>query len=297
MPAPTCPYCKSAARAYLRTRDVNRRISEESFDYYRCTQCGLIFLAPIPTDLARYYPSDYYTLAASADQMAQWAEHERYKLDIVRRFADGGRLLEIGPASGGFALLAKRAGFEVEAIEMSGECCRFLNEVLQVRAIHATNEIEAMSHAKDADVIALWHVIEHLGNPWAMLEAAAVKLRPNGVLIVAAPNPDAFQFRMLRGRWAHVDAPRHVCLIPAPLIEAKMKTLGMTPVLRTTRDTGSLGWNTFGWEFSLASFFDSRLLRRVARKAGRTLARLLAPIESREGQGSAYTVALRKVAS
>jgi 2-polyprenyl-3-methyl-5-hydroxy-6-metoxy-1,4-benzoquinol methylase len=289
-----CPHCGSSAESYFRVQDVNRRVSVEWFDYYRCDNCRLIFLANVPTDLGNYYPSDYYVIPESAAQLAIWAEHERYKMDIVQKFVPGGRLLEIGPASGGFALMAKQAGFEVEVIEMNRDCCDFLSRAVGVHAIHSASETDALEQAADPDVIALWHVIEHLPDPWTLLKRAAGKLRPGGILILASPNPEAFQFGLLGSRWVHIDAPRHLALIPRKLIVNDMLPLGLTSVLETTTDKGSLHWNVFGWKHSFANLMGNRLTRYAARGAGRLAAGLFWPVESREGRGSAYTLVLRK---
>jgi SAM-dependent methyltransferase len=289
-----CPQCSAAAALAFQSGDFNRRVGEERFSYYRCPDCRLIFLSPVPADLSRYYPPDYYPIPASAAELESRSQHERYKVDMVRRFVQNGRLLEIGPATGGFALLAKKAGFMVEALEMDRRCCEFLDAVLGIRAIHGQSESAALGEAHDADVIALWHVIEHLAEPWALLERAVEKLRPNGILVLATPNPDAFQFRVLRQRWVHLDAPRHVSLIPRAVLVRRMERLGMRLCLDTTCDAGSLAWNVFGWEYSLAGLFRARLPRLAARALGRALAPLAAPFEAREGHGAAYTLVFRK---
>jgi hypothetical protein len=84
----------------------------------------IIFLNSVPDNLGAYYPEDYYggipvsvqALEASAGQ------HEKYKIDLVKRVAHRGRLLEIGPSMGGFALLPRTAGHDVEATEMDQRC-------------------------------------------------------------------------------------------------------------------------------------------------------------------------------
>ena len=101
----------------LETRDYHRGVSHELFRYLRCPRCALVSLANVPGDLGRYYASGYHTLPGSLEDVEQGAKHERYKIDLVLRYAPNGRLLEIGPSWGAFCLLAKRAGFEVEAIE------------------------------------------------------------------------------------------------------------------------------------------------------------------------------------
>ena len=54
----------------------------------------------------------------------------------------------------------------------------------------------------------MWSVLDEVEDPWGRLDAAARNLEPGGVLALAMPNPGSFQFRMTRGRWPHVDAPR-----------------------------------------------------------------------------------------
>lgn len=249
-----------------------------------------------PGDLAPYYTAEYHTLPRDADEIERGVEHERYKIELVRRYMPGGRLLEIGPSWGAFCLLAKRAGFAVEAIEMNAACCEYLEGTIGVRAIRGDDEAAAIRRASMPNVIALWHVVEHMRDPWAVLEQAAERLAPGGVIVIATPNPSALQFRALRGRWAHVDAPRHLHLLPPDVLRGRMRALGLREELCTTRDPGSLRWNSFGWSWSLAGLAAAPTVKRGLRLAGRAVAAILAPIEGREGLGSAYTAAYRKPA-
>jgi 2-polyprenyl-3-methyl-5-hydroxy-6-metoxy-1,4-benzoquinol methylase len=289
-----CPLCKQDSPLYFQSKDYNRNISQEIFDHYRCQQCEVIFIAPIPANLTAYYSEAYHFVPESADYLEAGSEPERYKIDIVQRFSNKGRLLEIGPSYGSFTYLAKKAGFEVDAIEMNARCCQFLNEVVGVNAINSNDPVKVLKQAEPYDVIALWHVIEHLPDPWTMLDAIYAKLNPGGIVVLAAPNPDAFQFHVMGRYWPHVDAPRHVSLIPMKLLAEKLKVLGMKAELLTTTDKGSIGWNEFGWSFffsNLSSYFH---VKRVLRYMGRMVSLLLSPIEKIEGKGSAYTVVFRK---
>ena len=279
---------------FLDTRDYNRGVSQQEFHYCRCPNCGLVSLANVPDDLGRYYSSGYYLLPTSDRVIERSLLHERYKIELVQRYARTGRLLEIGPSWGAFCLLAKRAGFMVEAIEMDRDCCDFLTSRLGIRAIHTTNESEALHQASLPDVIVMWHLIEHVRDPWTLLARAAERLTPGGIMVVATPNPDAIQFGIFGRRWTHVDAPRHVHLIPAALLCEKLNGFGLDKLLLTTRDPGSLGWNTFGWSFSMANFARLAALRRPLRLLGRIPALIFSPVEGRQGKGSAYTAVFRK---
>jgi 2-polyprenyl-3-methyl-5-hydroxy-6-metoxy-1,4-benzoquinol methylase len=289
-----CSACGQDATLRFVARDVNRRLSEIGFPYYQCSACGLIFLHPIPSDLGTYYPEDYYSIPRSLDDLDNAADLERYKIEIVKSFRRGGRLLEIGPAYGAFLHLAKKAGFESHAIEMSPDCCRFLSEVVGVSAIQSDDPAEALAGMPPFDVIALWHVIEHVADPWSLLAAIAARLAPGGLLVIAAPNPGALQFRMTGRLWPHLDAPRHVALIPPALIERKAAPLGLAHVLLTTTDAGSLGWNAFGWEYFFKNLLEARFVTFGLRLLGRAFGRVMAPLERKEGTGSAYTLVLEK---
>lgn len=291
----SCPSCSGAAPLMLRATDTNRRISDCSFSYYRCGSCDLIFLDPVPGDLGRYYPTDYYHVPDSVDFLEATADFERHKLDILQRHQRSGRLLEIGPATGTFAWLAKTNGYDVQTIEMDARCSRFLHEVAGIPTINTADTCGAMATLPSFDAVAMWHVIEHLPEPWETLGAVADRVLAGGIVLLAAPNPGAFGFRMLGKFWPHLDAPRHLRLIPARLLERWMARLGFTLEMETTNDPGGRGWNVFGWEYALRNtgWIPGRDESRV-RRLGKLLAAAFSPLEGREGAGAAYTMVFRK---
>jgi len=277
------------------TRDYNRGASNIAFAYARCPRCGLVSLQNIPDDLARYYTSGYHALPATPEAIEAGVRHDGYKVELVSRFVcPPARLVEIGPSWGSASLAAKRAGFDVHAIEMDPACCDFLTNRLGIAVTCSADEARALAEMERPLVVMAWHVLEHLPNPWRLLEAAARQVLPGGVLVFALPNPHALQARLLGTRWAHIDAPRHVHLVPSALLIEKASALGLQPVLCTTRDEGSLGWNGFGWAFSLQNLASLAIAKRALRLAGRVVSRVVAPIEGREGKGAAYTVVFRK---
>ncbi len=290
-----CSACGGNAPLALVAHDTNRRISAVQFPYYQCRTCGFLFLEPIPADLGAYYPGDYHAIPRDEDELARKAEAERYKIDLVRRHATGGRLLEIGPSFGMFVHLARQAGFAVQGIEMSDECCRFLRS-LGFEIHQSADPVSVLGSLKGLDVIALWHVFEHLPQPWVALQAMAGALAPGGILILAQPNPGSLQFRLLGRRWTHLDAPRHVHLSPTRLIAERAAACGLTLVSCGGNDPGGLGWNRFGWVHSLRNLSTWRPLRFVLHVLARALELLLMPLERSGGRGSTYTAVLRKPA-
>jgi SAM-dependent methyltransferase len=290
----TCPQCGAEARPALKSRDINQGLGDTEFQYWRCSGCGTVFLKNVPADLERYYPAQYYSVAGSESELAQWSTRERYKIELVTRFKNKGLLIEVGPGSGGFCYLAEKAGFQVLAIEMDRRASEFLAKTLKIDVVNSTDEAVALRNAPAADVIAMWHVIEHLVDPWAMFEVAAAKLKPGGILVVSAPNPAALQLGVFGGRWVHLDAPRHLWLIPPEVLKKRGQKAGLALRLLTTRDAGSLFWNRFGWRHSLENGLG--MSRRLAQVGSYALTLAAAPFERREGHGSAYTLVMEKTA-
>jgi 2-polyprenyl-3-methyl-5-hydroxy-6-metoxy-1,4-benzoquinol methylase len=289
----TCPLCEGPSSFVFKTFDRNRRISDERFSYRLCERCGAIFLADPPEDLSRFYPDEYYVLPTDG-QLERALQSERYKLDLIRAYAPGGRLVEIGPGAGMFAHAARAEGYEVTGIEMDERACRHLRESIGVEAVQSDSPGSALAELPPSHAIAMWHVLEHLEDPWACLDAAASNLEPGGVLAVAMPNPGAFQFRLTRGRWPHVDAPRHLFLIPAGLLDERARAAGLEMVALTARDRGGKYWNRFGWQYLLMRPRPSRPRLAFALAFGLGLATLMAPIERTDLRGSTYTALLRK---
>jgi 2-polyprenyl-3-methyl-5-hydroxy-6-metoxy-1,4-benzoquinol methylase len=290
-----CRICGGPTAAAFVTRDFNRRLTEERFEYVRCALCGSFALRSVPEDMAPHYPPDYYSVPASREELLRvGGDAERHKLACVQRFVPGGRLVEIGPAVGAFLAVAQEAGYSVEAIEMDALCCRFLESELNVPTACSDDPAAVLGNAGRFDVIALWHVIEHVPDPPSIIAAAAEALAPGGVLALAAPNPQALQRRIFRARWTHIDAPRHLFLLPLATLAHLCTERGLEVVLATTSDQSAAGWNRFGWRESLAGLVKHETAARALRVLGSVIARAMSPIERQAGRGTTYTLLVRR---
>jgi len=290
---PACPYCKEKSEVLFKAKDLNRKISRKEFVYFRCPACKLIFISDVPEDLGNYYTQEYYQIP-SLNKLKKVARAERFKIEMVKKHVKSGTLLEVGPAFGVFVYQAKEAGFKVDAIEMDGKCCDFLTKTLGVNAVKSDMPHKTVASMKKHDVIALWHVLEHLLNPWESLEALAKNVLPGGILLIATPNPEAFQLKVLGASWPHIDAPRHVSLIPEKLLTAYLKQFGLSLVMLTTNDAGGKSWNRFGWQRLLMNRFSGKLAQRVFFIAGYLLSLPMALWDKRNFNGCAYTAIFQK---
>jgi SAM-dependent methyltransferase len=283
-----CPLCGGAARRALLARDLNRAASAERFEYSVCGSCGTYFLLDPPADLSPFYPGEYYNLPA-AEALDALAAGERANVERLLAHTGTGRLVEIGPGEGVFARAAHNAGFAVTAIEMDGRACEHLRAAAGVEAIESASPEEVLATLPPSRAIVMRHVIEHLREPWRVLDRAAENLQEGGVLMISTPNPRALQFRLLGRRWAHLDAPRHLFLIPSQTLARRCSELGLRLAASTTVDADGLHWNRFGWEYALRRAPRSRPEASVSRRLSGPIARALAPLERRGENGCAYT--------
>jgi SAM-dependent methyltransferase len=292
-----CPFCGGAGRHLFDAWDRNREITCERFPYARCKACGTVFIAGLPADLGRYYPNDYYHFAPDGEP--SWKSEEpvvrsaSYRVALMRRYVEPGHLIEIGAGTGAFASAAQKAGFDVSGIEMDGRCCRYLSGS-GVRAICSDRPLEVLESLPSARAAALWHVLEHLTNPGEVLEGVADKLEPGGVLAIGVPNVQSLQFRLFKSRWAHLDAPRHLCLIPPDALVERGEDLGLRCVEMTTNDPDGVQCNEFGWIRAFQSRPALGTARRGAGVATLITRGVLAPVERTGNRGSAMTLLMRK---
>lgn len=297
-PIAVCPFCDSPGTRVFDAWDRNRETTEERFTYARCQTCATVFLVDPPTDLARYYAEDYYNFDTAGEPVwkgdPQRMRSASYRVDLLRAHTESGRLIEIGAGTGAFAVAAQSAGFQVSAIEMSERCCRYLSEREGIDAICSDRPLGAIARLPSARVVALWHVLEHLSNPAEVLARAAEKVEPGGVLAIAVPNPRSLQFRALRTRWVHLDAPRHLCLIPPATLIGRGKDLGLTEIALISNDPDGLECNFFGWVGALRRHPAVGRTPDLVSHCARAIERTLAPLERTGDRGSAVTILMRK---
>jgi SAM-dependent methyltransferase len=174
---------------------------------------------PAPAALAYWYGPSYFgastrkfigPVEAFVDLFRDGRAREAARL-LARRPAASGerpRVLDVGCGSGLFLAALEKRGFECHGTEFSDETAGRARALPGLR-VHA-GPIDAETYAPGSfDLISIWHVLEHLGDPDELLRYSARWLRPGGALMVAVPNIDSWQARLFRGAWFHLDPPRH----------------------------------------------------------------------------------------
>lgn len=183
------------------------------FAVVQCLECGLCFTNPRPAALSLddFYPLDYGPHQTKEEKRTL----PRRLLKRWRRpraplpWHGQGRLLDFGCGGGTFLQEMREHGWQVTGLDTSTETVQRLRDELGLHVLHGTlphPDLEPESF----DVITMWHALEHVPDPRAVLTAARRLLAPHGKLIVAVPNIDSLAFRTFGPHWFALDLPRHL---------------------------------------------------------------------------------------
>lgn len=198
-----CTLCGSTDHAELYPDELGERPARVDYDFspetrrtYRivkCRGCDLVFANPMPDLSAAYVDTVDRIYLATLDQRRVTAE---WALARLLRHVEGGRLLDVGCATGVF-LDAAAGRFETEGVELS----RWAREIAAERhAVHA-EPLGALAFEGRFDAVTLWDVIEHFEDPLRELRAIHAALKPGGVLAIYTGDLDAWLPRLLGKGW------------------------------------------------------------------------------------------------
>jgi 2-polyprenyl-3-methyl-5-hydroxy-6-metoxy-1,4-benzoquinol methylase len=137
---------------------------------------------------------------------------DRIQMEMI---PDGGRILEIGCASGYMSTyLRGKKGCHVTGVEAhaeaaavaAGRCDRFVPGDILDPAVQV--QIDALvAETTGFDIVFMSQVIEHIARPEALLQRFHAWLAPGGSLLVSTCNVAHWRsrLRLLRGKWHYDD--------------------------------------------------------------------------------------------
>jgi SAM-dependent methyltransferase len=224
-----CPLCGAGHPPFF--------YMENGYNYYKCTECSLLFLHPQPP---MQHLHDHYQeyLPVDPQLVADWGyEMEPVIVGSVRfleeQFEKPGRLLDIGCGYGFFLEAMHNCGWEVEGIELSKPAAEIARQK-QCGMIHA-HAVEEMGEMARFDVITMFYVIEHVADPVAILKAVCKLLKPDGILVLRYPNtsPLLSFSKTLARKLTLMQAPSHLYDYDGDSMQRIMRKAGYHSVVTT----------------------------------------------------------------
>ncbi|MBU0637749.1 MAG: class I SAM-dependent methyltransferase [Planctomycetes bacterium] len=211
-----CPACDMLPRRTLRLSAAAR--------LWQCPRCLLAWWdwpAAWVLDPSSFYDRDYFQSSATAKGYDDYHALEagvrrtgRSRLRLIDTLLRTGgglsprRLLDVGCGTGCFLDEARRAGWQVSGIEVSGYAAEQARQRGLAVACAAAEGLRASPQTFDC--VTLWDVLEHLRDPQRVLAAAARALRPNGVLALSTGDVTALCARLSGARWHLYNIPEHL---------------------------------------------------------------------------------------
>ena len=163
---------------------------------YRCEACDYTQLLPRPTveqDKA-YYDQNGQDRTIRERIDLTW-ERQAFSLDVERRsnavsalFRKGSTLLDVGTGYGFFLEEMAARGFSVRGIEIGRERREMARDVTSAPIDETNLVVEHPDPEQAADVVTLFHVLEHVADPISFAKKLRTLVRPGGALVCEVPN-------------------------------------------------------------------------------------------------------------
>lgn len=274
------------------------------FGWYRCPDCGLIFLNPRPTPeaMSQYYPHTYaaYRPAIEDERWAfmRWKRRRNLqeKIESIEQLAHRGRLLDVGCATGTYLAEIRKLGWDVQGVEPHEEAAEYARRRLGLNVF--TGDLFAgRLPDSDFDTVTLWDVLEHTHDPLAVLREVHRLLKPSGLVAFSVPNPNSKEAKGFGPDWIGFDTPRHLFLFGGASLQCLLEESNFE-LLEHRHFLANYHTWVASWHTQLNHRMKPGMLRRTLTKIAYLpiWAPLTAPYFSwlnRSGRGSVITVYAR----
>lgn len=213
MDSALCPLCHCKdLRILFRAETVH-----SIFCIIQCRQCNLARTYPFPDDDVLHVHDTFCYYGKNESKFIPVLQYIRDRLSKIRarRYLSmistsiqSPRILDIGCADGRLLNSFLEYGCDCYGVEhLFYPKNRFLNSD---RIKYFVGDLESLDlKERSFDIIILWHVLEHMDNPDAVINRVFDLLSPNGLFVLAVPNFSGMDAKIFKQLWFHLNIPWH----------------------------------------------------------------------------------------
>lgn len=230
-----CNLCNSKIYKKLYSKEYNG----DSFTLVECSNCGLKYINPQPTDksLKHFYdnilnsrewlsqfPSSIDTNFYEFRTEVGLAGYRKY-LECVERFIKKGNLLDVGCGDGPLFRIADHSRWKMYGLDLSTKAYEYYkkNPIIQFHY----GIIESSPYEDEFfDAVFSFDVIEHVKNPISFLSAIARVTKPGGILCINTVNIDNKMAKKEKEKWVQFTPPGHLYYFSPKTMRRYLKRTG-----------------------------------------------------------------------
>ncbi len=227
-----CPVCLGEQIKQVLTC-TDYTTTNEEFVLCQCSDCSFRFTNPRPDieESVKYYQSDDYIshtdskkgLLNKIYQIARdYMIAAKYKSTVKKYNARS--LVDYGCGTGDFLKYCLDKGHQSIGLEID-ESARKIAANKGCHDVYDPSQLEKLSDSS-ADIITLWHVLEHIHELHPTVKHFNRILNSNGTLVIAVPNYESYDAKWYGKYWAAYDVPRHLYHFNLPSMTRLMNDKG-----------------------------------------------------------------------
>lgn len=190
-----CPLCSS--------KNFKKFWVKDGFQYVKCQNCEFVYLNPRldKQSLFEFYNGPWVKVYNSRKfyNKNEMVEKKNIKdLMEINSIIKNGKLLEIGCGDGHFLQMARdNYNYEVFGVELDSETSQYA----RIKRGLINVKTEAFENIKFPenffDVVYMNDVLEHLQNPFQIIEECQKILKPGGLIVINVPNVDGLIYKFV----------------------------------------------------------------------------------------------------
>ena len=209
----------------------------DEFLYFKCANCGCLQIKEYPTNISKYYPSDYYSFSRKKKTLHQIIvdflmkcslSYRINRLNLIVLFAiryndyykyqlpcfDKGKcdysskILDIGCGAGTLLMQLRGFGFS----DLTGIDPFISTDIIYSNGVRIWKKDIYGCIGQQYDCIMLHHSFEHMTEPRDVFAKLKNMLSDKGRILIRIPLCDSYAWRKYNTDWWQLDAPRHFYL-------------------------------------------------------------------------------------